>query len=588
MKDFLKFTLASIVGMLIVGVIMLFIVIGAITAMISSGDQPVTVNDKTILHLSLDGQIVERSTNNPFDELDLPGFETSKKIGLNDILSCLERAKTDYRIVGIYLNPTEIQAGVGTVEEIRNALLDFKESGKFVYAYGEFMSQKAYYLATVADKVILNPQGAVDFRGLGGERNFFAKGLDKLGIEMQIVRHGKFKSYVETYTRTNMSDENREQTLLYLNGIWNEMLKDISASRGIEVADLNAIANDVATFRKGQYAQEKKLVDELKYYDQVLDDLKELSGIDSSKDLNTIEISKYRKVSAGQDSKSFFSKKIALIYASGDIDGMSDDGINSEELSKAIREARRDSTIKAIVLRINSPGGSAYGSEVIWREVKLASEKMPVVASMGDVAASGGYYIAAAADTIIADRTTITGSIGIFGMIPNAGELLNDKLGITQDVVNTNAHSDMPSLTRAMTPFERDLMQTMVEDGYDTFISRVADGRQMTKEQVDLIGQGRVWASVTAKENGLVDVQGGVKDAIELAAQMAGLEDYRVSEYPKLKDPFDELIKQLSGTAKMKFIRSELGDTYKYYEQMKSACTQKGIMARMPFDISIQ
>lgn len=586
MRDFLKFTLASIVGMLVVGLLTLFIFIGVITAIVSSGDQIVTVEDNSILHLDLDAQIIERATNNPFEELDIPGFEGSKKIGLNDILACIKKAKTDDRIKGIYLDPTEVSAGIATVEEIRKALIDFKESKKFIYAYGEFMSQKAYYLATAADTIVLNPQGAIDFRGLGGERNFYKKGLEKLGVEVQIVRHGKFKAAVESFTREDMSPENREQTLSYLTGIWSEMLQDISVARGITVDELNRIANQVATFRKGDFSLENKLVDELKYFDQVLDDLKELSGISLKKDLKTIEVAKYKKVPS-TETKGLIRDKIAVVYASGEIDGFGDEGIKSDELSKAIRLARRDSTVKAIVLRINSPGGSAYGSDVIWREVKLASEVKPVVASMGDVAASGGYYIAAAADTIIADRTTITGSIGIFGMIPNAGELLNDKLGITQDVVTTNEHSDMPSLTRKMTPFEQDLMQSMVENGYDTFIGRVADGRQMTKPEVDEIGQGRVWASVKAKELRLVDLHGGIAEAIELAKEMAGLENYRISEYPKLKDPIDELIKQLSGSAKMSFIRSELGENYRYYEQLKSALSTKGIMARMPYDISI-
>ena len=586
MKDFLKFTLASIVGMLVVGLLLLFIFIGIITAMVSSGDKIVAVEDNSILHLNMDAQIVERSTNNPFEELDIPGLQSSKKIGLNDLLACIRKAKTDDRIKGIYLDPKDVLAGIATVEEIRKALIDFRDSGKFVYVYGEFMSQKAYYLATAADKIVLNPQGAVDFRGLGGERNFFKKGLEKLGVEMQIVRHGKFKAAVETFSREDMSPENREQTLFYLSGIWDEMLQDISKARGISIEELNRTANQVATFRKGDFALENKLVDELKYFDQVLDDLKELSGISLKKDLKTVEVAKYKKVpSAG--TKNLIRDKIAVVYASGDIDGMSDEGIKSDELSKAIRLARRDSTVKAIVLRINSPGGSAYGSDVIWREVKLASEVKPVVASMGDVAASGGYYIACAADTILADRTTITGSIGIFGMIPNANELLNKKLGITQDVVTTNEHSDMLSITRKMTPFEKDLMQLMIEDGYDTFIGRVADGRGMSKPQVDEIGQGRVWASSKAKEIGLVDLHGGITEAIELAKEMAGLENYRISEYPKLKDPIEELMKQLTGSARLSFIKSELGENYRYYEQLKNGLGTKGVMARMPYDISV-
>lgn len=588
MKQFLKFTLASIVGVMIAGLLLLFITIGVITAMVSGSEETVQSESNSVLLLKFDHQIVDRARKNPLEGLDFGIFQGEKTVGLNDILDCIRKAKTDHNILGIYLNPMDIQAGMATVEEIRSALKDFKTSGKFIYAYGDAFSQKAYYLVTVADSLVLNPQGSVDFRGLGGERTFFKKGLEKLGVEMQIIRHGKFKSAVEPFLLDKMSPENRLQTETYLKSLWNEMLTDISASRKMGLDELNDIADAVATFRKADFAKQKNLVDRLKYKDQVIDDLKKLTNTDAKDDVKAIDIYKYIKVPEVREQKTMARKKIAVIYASGDIDtGTSEDGIKAEDLSKTIREARRDSSIKAIVLRINSPGGSAYGSDVIWREVKLAAQAKPLIASMGDVAASGGYYIACAADTIMADRTTITGSIGIFGMIPNFQNLLTNKLGITQDVVTTNEHSDMISVTRPMSTFERDLMQQTIEEGYDTFISRVAEGRKMDKTAVDEIGQGRVWAATNAKEIKLIDVYGGLTDAIELAKKMAKLDSYRIVNLPKLKDPFEELMKEFTGSAKAKLMKDELGETYKYYDQLRGVVSQKGILTRIPYDIEI-
>lgn len=588
MKEFFKFTLASILGIMIAGLLLLFITIGIISAMVSVSDQPTQIQANSVLLMKFDHQIVDRAKSNPLEGLDFGMFQGVKTVGLNDMLDCIRKAKTDDNIKGIYLNPMDIQAGMATVEEIRAALKDFKTSGKFVYAYGEYLSQKAYYLVTVADSLILNPQGSVDFRGLGGERSFYKKALEKLGVEVQIVRHGKFKAAVEPFLLDKMSDENRLQTETYLNSLWSEMLVDISASRNMSFDELNDIADMVATFRKADFAKQKNLVDGLKYKDQVIDDLKKLTGTSERDDVKAVEIQKYVKVPEQREHKGLAREKIAVVYASGSIDAnVSEEGINSEELSKAIREARRDSSIKAIVLRINSPGGSAYGSEVIWREVKLAAETKPVIASMGDVAASGGYYIACAADSILANRTTITGSIGIFGMIPNAQKLMTDKLGITQDVVTTNEHSDMISLTRPMSVFERDLMQQRIEDGYDTFISRVAEGRKMDKTAVDAVGEGRVWAATNAKEIKLIDAYGGLTDAIALAKKMAKLDNYRIVNLPKLKDPFEELLKEFSGSARASFMKDEMGENYKYYEQLRSIISQRGVLARMPYDIEI-
>ncbi|HEY3372012.1 MAG TPA: signal peptide peptidase SppA [Prolixibacteraceae bacterium] len=589
MKEFFKFMLASIVGVIIAGLLLILITIGIISAMVSVSDQPVVISSNSLLILKFDYDIVDRAKKSPFEGMDFGMFEGEKTVGLNDLLDCIRKAKTDDNIKGIYLNPMDIMAGMASVEEIRSALKDFKTSGKFVYAYGEYLTQKAYYLVSVADSVVMNPQGSVDFRGLGGEHSFYKKGLEKLGIEVQIVRHGKFKSAVEPFLLDKMSDENRLQTETYLKSIWKEMLTDISASRNLSIDELNNIADQVASFRRADFAKQMKLVDRLKYKDQVLDDLKKLTGTREKDDISAIEIHKYVKVPESTDGKGLARKKIAVIYASGSIDAsISGDGIKSEDLSRTIREARRDSSVKAIVLRINSPGGSAYGSEVIWREVKLAAQTKPVIASMGDVAASGGYYIACAADTILADRTTITGSIGIFGMIPNVEKLMTDKLGITQDVVTTNKHSDMISLTRPMTTFERDLMQQTIEEGYTTFITRVGEGRKMSPADVDAIGQGRVWAASNAKEIKLIDAYGGLTEAIALAKKMAKLDTYRIVNLPKQKDTFEELLKGFSGSAKASLMKDELGENYKYYQQLHNIISEKGIMARMPYDVVIQ
>ena len=590
MRDFLKYTLATIVGVILASFLISIFTVIIFSAIISMTDKPVQVKDNSMLVLRLENAIVERTNKSPFDELDLPMFSGARQIGLDDILASIKSAKTDDKIKGIYLNPTAVMGGMATVEEIRNALIDFKDSGKFIYAYGETLSQKAYYLVSVADKVVLNPKGMVEFKGLSAQRNFYKNALKKVGVEMQVIRHGKFKAAVEPYLLEKMSPENKLQTETYLGSLWNQMLTDISSSRNLSLEQLNKIADGVSTFQGAEYLLENGLVDTLKYKDQVIDELKGLVGISANKDIPAINVSDYSKVPHHTEGKGYTREKIAVIYASGGIDmgGSSDQGIKSDDLSRTIRKARRDSTIKAIVLRINSPGGSAYGSEVIWREVQLASEVKPVIASMSDVAASGGYYIAAAADTIMADRTTITGSIGIFGVIPNIGELLNDKIGITQDVVNTNAHSDVLSLTRPMTSFEKGLLQNFIERGYDTFIGRVAEGRGMNKKEVDEVGQGRVWAAENAKENGLVDVYGGITDAIELAAEMADLENYRITALPKLKDPFEELLKDLSGSARMWVLEKELGEYAKIYQQLNDVKNTRGVLARIPYDISIE
>ncbi len=589
MKEFFKYTLATIVGITavsVIGIVLFSIVIGAI---IASTEKQVTVRDNSMLVLNLDRQVVDRAPNDPFQDLDIPGLSQVKTIGLDQIQQSLNKAQYDDRIKCIYLKLSAFNAGMASVEEIRNMLIAFRDScDKPIYAYGDMYDQKAYYLATVADKVVIHPMGSLDFRGLGGEMMFYKDALKKIGVEMQIVRHGKFKAAVEPFMLDHMSDENREQSLVYMNSLWEHMLQGISEKRNISVETLNQLADNVQSFKRGDELVEAGLVDAAEYKDQVLDDLREITGIKAKEGIPIVGVSDYASAEVkGYDTK-YSRNKIAVIYASGDI-GMSTggDAIIGEELGREIRKVRQDSTYKAIVLRVNSPGGSVFDSEVIWREVKLAAEEKTLVVSFGDVAASGGYYISCAADRIVAQPNTITGSIGIFGMIPNVGELLNDKLGITTDVVKTNENSDLLTMTRPMTSHERMLMQRNIEDGYDTFISHVANGRGMTKEQVDEIGQGRVWSGENAKEIGLVDKFGGLKEAIDLAAEIAGVDSYRTAELPALPDPFQEIFKSGGDNVRAWFLKNELGEKYRFYEYFKKATNMNGIFARLPYDIYI-
>ncbi len=589
MKDFLKYTLATIVGVLLSGVVGFFLLASIVTAILSFSDQPTIVEENSMLVLTLDNEIVERAEDNPFSGIDFMGVMTLGQTGLDDILESIEKAKDDENILGIYLNPSSISAGIATVEEIRDALIDFKESGKFIYAYSENISQLTYYLVSVADKIMLNPVGTVDFKGLSAQVMFYKDILDKVGVEVQIIRHGKFKSAVEPYMLNEMSDASRLQTEAYANSIWDQIVADISVSRGISVEKLNELADGTTTFMTAQDVLANGMVDALMYKDEVLAELKEKTSTEEKDDLHTVGISEYKNVPEKTDGKGLARDKIAVIYASGGIDTQVNNAlINSEDLSRTIREARRDSSIKAIVLRINSPGGSAYGSDVIWREVQLAAETKPLIASMGDYAASGGYYIAAAADTIMADRTTITGSIGVYGTIPNAGELLNDKLGINVDVVNTNDYSDILNYTRPMSAYEEALIQDYVEKIYDDFITHVSDGRSMDKADVDEIGQGRVWDSVNAQNIGLVDLFGGVNDAIDLAAELANVERYRVVKLPEMQDPLIKLLGGLSTSIQTKFLKNKLGDQYLIYQQIEEVVNARGIYARIPYAISFE
>ncbi|MGM0622276.1 MAG: signal peptide peptidase SppA, partial [Bacteroidota bacterium] len=564
MKEFFKYVLATVVGIIAVSAIGFFLFFMAIGILVSSTEKQVTVQNNSMLVIDLERQIVDRAPNDPFEDLEIPGFTQIKRIGLDQIQQSLEKAVYDDRIKGVYLKLSMTNGGMASVEEIRNMLVAFKDScDKPVYAYGNMYDQKAFYLSTVADNIVVHPMGNIDFRGLGGEMMFFTNMLEKIGVDMQIIRHGKFKAAVEPFMLEKMSEENREQQLTYMGSLWNHMLQGISEKRNISVEELNAMADEVQTLKKVDDIVETGLVDAAKYKDEVLDDLREITGIKAGKGVPIVEAGKYASVEVSGKSKPFSRNKMAVIYASGDIGtSMGGEVIIGEKIGREIRKARQDSSYKAIVLRVNSPGGSVFDSEVIWREVKLAAEEKAMVVSFGDVAASGGYYISCPADQIVAHPNTITGSIGIFGIIPEFSELLNDKIGISTDVVETNENSNFLSLTRPMTDYERQLMQQMIEEGYDTFISHVAEGRGMTKEAVDEIGQGRVWSGENAKEIGLIDEFGGLQEAIEIAAEIAGLDNYRTVALPEQLDPFQQMLKAGSDNIRTRYMKNKLGEKY--------------------------
>jgi protease-4 len=594
MKSFFKYTLATIVGIIIVNLIGFMIMIGVISAIVATSEKDVSIKENSVLLLKLEAEIVDRAPNDPFSELEIPGFPGSKKIGLGDIISAIEKAKHEENIKGIYLKITDVPAGYAAMQEIRKALVDFGEdTDKFIYAYSEVYTQKAYYLASAADKVFITPEGMLNFAGMASQHSFYKNALEKLGIEMQVIRHGKFKAAVEPFMLDHMSDENRRQVEVYVGSIWESMLKDISASRNIQIGDLNAFADMNLTFKPVDELYELGMVDSIVYEDQMLDILREKTGTKPKKEINAHTVANMKNVPAKREGKGLARDKIAVVYAAGEINmgGMPAFGnefISGPEIAKEIRLARQDTTIKAIVFRVNSPGGSALASELIWREVKLAAAEKPVVVSMGNLAASGGYYIACAADTIVASPTTITGSIGVFGTVPNTQELFEDKLGINTEVVKTNKLSDFPSINRRLTVQERDIMQNMVETVYSTFVNHVAEGRGMTYEQVDLIGQGRVWTGKNALELGLVDVLGDLNDAVAIAKEMAGLDHYRIVPLPQLKDPFEEIMKGFSTQMRVRAIERELGDAAKHYFALENIKNNSGIMARMPYGIDLE
>jgi len=589
MKQFFKFMFASMLGFILTLVILFFIFVAMVASFIAMADNDtVEIKDKTVLHITLDKPVHDRAPKNPVNFFNPDGLDLTVPPGLDEIMKNLEKAKTDDRIKGIYLDLSSVPSGIAIVEEIRGALLDFRESGKFIVAYGEMYSPLAYYLATVADKVYLNPDGMIDFKGLAAESMFFKGTLEKLEIEVQVIRHGKYKSAAEMFMLDKLSDFNREQLQAYIDDVWFQMLQDISASRGLSIGALETSA-DLLDGMVASTAAEKKLVDGLYYKDQLITELKGLLGQSEEEELNTVSLEKYTRVEDPVQQK-FSRDRIAVVYAIGSIgDGKGDDlTIGSQRISKAIRDARKNDKVKAIVLRVNSPGGSALASEVIRREVELAAAEKPVVVSMSDLAASGGYWISCTADKIVADPMTLTGSIGVFGIFPNFGKFLDNKLGITFDITKTNENSDFPNVTRPLPEYQAKVMEREIEHIYGKFIGLVSEGRQMPVEQVDSLGQGRIWSAIDAKNAGLVDELGGLKRSIELAAEIAGITEYTLTSLPEQKDTWQEILDQLTGQARVSTMKAELGEYYTYYQYLTELKGMNGIQARLPFTVSFE
>lgn len=594
MKSFLKYTLATIVGVFIVHIILFILFMGVVGTIATLSNKTAPVKPNSILTIQLNGEIFDRTSDNLFDQIDFLSMSSKNTFGLNNILQSIRKAATDDNIKGIYLDLTEIQGNFGalaTTEEIRNALLQFKTSGKFIYSYSNLgYSQKSYYLATAADKIYVNPESPLLLAGMSSSISFYKETLDKLGIQPEVVKVGKFKSAVEPFISTEMSEANRRQVQRYLDSSWGTIVKGISESRRISVDSIQAVTDKFDIYTTKQFC-DWGFFDGTFYEDEMLALLKKETNSDSTAKLNTIGLNDYRK--APQVSTATGKDKIAIVYAQGEIGSEQSNTSIGPELAKTIRKVREDDKVKAIVLRVNSPGGSALTSEIIWREVDLATQKKPLIVSMGNVAASGGYYISCAADTIVADPSTLTGSIGIFGLFFSGEKLIKDKMGIQTNVVKTNEHSDfggsyplpLPISNRPLTAYEKNVLQNYVNQGYETFLNRVMAGRGISRDSLDAIAQGRVWTGEDALKIGLVDVLGGMDDAVKIAAAKAGLEHYSIVEYPVEKNPVEELLNSLTGSIKMRMMKEEMGAFYETWAKIKNITEQQGLIARIPYDI---
>lgn len=584
-RKFWRVVFGSMLGFvfstIIVSVLYMFMLIGMISSISSAADETTSVENNSVLKIDLKQSISERTIPSMFGDY----ADYGSQIGLDDILASIRKAADDPKIKGIYLNAATAAASPATVKEIHDALLGFKKSGKFIVAYCDIYAQNGYYLASTADKIVLNPAGSIDFKGYAFQIMFYKGLIDKLDVDVQIVRHGQFKSAVEPYCLDKMSEANREQMNVLVNSLWSSMVNDISKSRNIPVEKLNSVADGLLA-AVPQKALELKMVDKLGYYGDVERIIKQKMGMDDASSIHFINLGKYRK-SFKTTMKG--DQKIAVVYAVGEIyDGKGDNrkGIYSESFIKEFRKAYNDKDVKAIVLRVNSPGGSALASENIWREVAMAKKAgKKIVVSMGDYAASGGYYISCNADYIIAQPNTLTGSIGVFGMIPSLQNFLKNKLGITIDGVKSNAHSDYGTGFRELDETELMSLQMSIEQIYGTFLKRVADGRKMTTAAVDSIGQGRVWAGRDAVKLGLVDKLGSMQDAIDKAAELAGLTNYGMVVYPKQKDWFTLLFTDEDEVDAA--LRMKMGEFYFTYEGVQQLISQKGVQARIPFQLSI-
>ncbi len=588
MKQFLKFMFASLFGFILGGFLLLFIFIGIIGSLASgdSNESAMSIKENSVLEINLSYIIPDRTTKNPFGNLPIPGLAKGKALGLNDIINNINKAASDNNIKGILLSAEVSPNAYGNLEEIRNALIEFKKSKKFIYAYAEIMDEHSYYVASVSDKIFLNPSGELLLNGFS-QQVFYVKGLlEKIGLHPELIRHGKFKAAGEPLIADRMSDANRKQIESYMGSLYGHFLQNIAISRKKDLAEMTSIVNELKV-QSAEDAVKLKVIDGLKYKDEVDNELRNKLGLADGDKINLVGMAKYKNV-PGNTSVS--DNKIAVLYCVGDIVGGEgdDQSMGSERIAAAVKKIREDDSYKALVLRINSPGGSALASDVMWREIVLCKKKKPVVVSMGDVAASGGYFIAAPADVIVAQPNTITGSIGVFGLLMNAQELLNNKLGIKIETVKFGEFSDLGSPDRPLNEAERKVIQNAIDHVYGDFIKRVAEGRKMSEAEVDSIAQGRVWSGADAVKIGLVDELGGLDKAIAIAARKAKLQDYRTVELPELKDPFEELWSSLSSEASVYFMKRELGPNYNEYEAVKKALRFQGIQARMDYQLKIE
>lgn len=586
MKEFLRSTLATITGVLICGFIFIILGVTMLAGFVASSESETIVMPNSVFTLELKGTVQERYQPSPVDQFFEDQIST---YGLEDILTSIQKAKEDEQIKGIYLHTGALACSTASLQAIHRALADFKQSGKFLIAYADMYTQGGYYLASVADKVIVNPVGSLSWHGLASETMFLKDFLAKIGVKMQIFRVGTYKSAVEPMTNTEMSPANREQTQAFLESTWKSIVSDVAASRNISVDSLNLLADQNMDLRPAEDYVRCGLADTLMYKDEVLSYLKSLAGLTEEDNLQILSLDEMTRVKSVTP-KSKTRDVVAVYYAYGEIDNGSsyDEGINSEKVAKDLRDLRKDKNVKAVVLRVNSPGGSAYGSEQIWREVTLLKAEKPVVVSMGDYAASGGYYISCAANKIVAEPTTLTGSIGIFGMMPDASELLTNKLGLHFDGVKTHKMADMGSMSRPFNAEESALMQQMVNQGYALFTKRCAEGRNIPLEELCKIAEGRVWTGSMAKELKLVDELGGLDTAIQLAAELGKVKDYKLKSYPTKQDFLTELL----NTHADRYIHSQLqetfGEYYQGFEWLRHVEQSDRLQARLPFNMRIQ
>lgn len=588
MKEFLRSMLATIAGIIVTGFIFFILGLFTISGFIAMSESETTVRENSVFLLDLTGSVSERYQQNPLDQIM---GEKQTTYGLDDILASIRKAKENENIKGIYLNAGAYNCPIASLQAIRNALVDFKESGKFIVAYSGMYTQSAYYIASVADKVVVNPAGNIMWHGLSSQTMFFTDLLKKVGIEMQVFRVGSYKSAVEPFTETAMSEANREQTQAFVSSLWEQFVTDVSASRKLTPEKLNELADQNMDFRPAETYIENGLADTLMYKDGVLKYLKELTGCKEDQQLSVLTLNDMINVKRNTP-KDKSGNIVAVYYAYGEIDNQTDvpydEGINSEKVIKDLRKLRENKDVKAVVLRVNSPGGSAYGSEQIWREVSLLKEEKPVIVSMGDYAASGGYYISCAATRIVAEPTTLTGSIGIFGMFPDVSNLVNDKLDLHIDGVKTNKLSDLGVINRPFNPEEQALIQNMVNEGYELFTKRCADGRNIPIEDLKKIAEGRVWTGSMAKELNLVDELGGLEKAISIAADSAKVEDYTILSYPAKEDIFTSIL-NINGERYIKSkVKSLLGDYGSAFVWMNHAAEADRLQARMPFEYQIK